>query len=212
MKRFSKMLGILALSLFALVAVSTARSAEVEEGFKPLFDGETLTGWDGNPKFWRVEDGTITGETTKEQPTSRNTFLIWREGKVDDFELRLQYRIRNHNSGVQYRSWEGPGRWVVGGYQADLVVDGPNSPYSGILYEERGRGIFGPARAKGRRRREPQAQGCRFGGRPQEIGLRDSQRRVERLRDPRPGKPSDPQDQRPGDERDDRRGQGQVSP
>ena len=142
MHRITQTLGIFALSLLALATGPTTSAAEVEEGFKPLFDGKTLTGWDGDPKFWRVEDGAITGETTKEQPTDHNTFLIWRQGKVDDFELRLQYRIRNHNSGVQYRSWEGPGRWVVGGYQADLVVDSPQSPYSGILYEERGRGIL----------------------------------------------------------------------
>ena len=43
-----------------------------------LFDGKSLDGWDGNPKFWSVEDGAITGQTTKENPTKGNTFLIWR--------------------------------------------------------------------------------------------------------------------------------------
>ena len=122
-----------------------------EDGFQPIFNGKNLDGWDGDPKFWRVEDGAITGQTTEQCPTKANTFIVWKDGKVADFELRFEYRLRNHNSGVQYRSWRGakpgdekakPNDWIVGGYQADMVVDTPKSPYSGILYEERGRGIL----------------------------------------------------------------------
>lgn len=103
-----------------------------------LFNGSDLTGWDGNPKFWSVRDGAITGETTPDNPTKENTFLIWRQGEVGDFELRLQYRIKGGNSGIQYRSKD-LGNWVSGGYQADIEA-GTN--YTGILYEERGRGIL----------------------------------------------------------------------
>ncbi len=116
-----------------------------EQGFKPIFDGRTLHGWDGDPKFWRVEDGAITGQTTAANPAKNNTFLIWRGGRPADFELKLEFRMPNPgfaNSGVQYRSREEPqkaGRWVVGGYQADM--DGQNQ-YTGILYDERGRGIL----------------------------------------------------------------------
>ena len=119
--------------------------AAADEGFKPIFDGKTLQGWDGDPKLWRVEDGAITGQTTAENPTKNNTFLIWRGGKPADFELKLEFRMPNAgfaNSGVQYRSREEPekvGKWVVGGYQADM--DGENQ-YTGILYDERGRGIL----------------------------------------------------------------------
>ncbi len=126
----------------AVVLPSCVLSASAEEnGFKPIFDGKTLDGWDGNPKLWRVEDGAITGET-KEPMAGPNTFIIWRGGEVGDFELRFEYKIRNHNSGVQYRSWEEPenwGKWVVGGYQGDIVAEGP---YNGILYGERYRGIL----------------------------------------------------------------------
>jgi hypothetical protein len=107
-------------------------------GFRSLFDGKSLDGWDGNPKFWRVEDGAITGQTTPDNPTAGNTFLIWRKGKVDNFELRLRFRIVGGNSGIQYRSKEFD-NWVIGGYQGDF--DATNR-YSGILYEERGRGIL----------------------------------------------------------------------
>jgi hypothetical protein len=109
-----------------------------ENGFVPIFDGVSLTGWEGKPEFWRVEEGAIVGETTAENPTKGNTFLIWRQGLLDDFELVLSYRLTGGNSGIQYRSRD-LGDFVVGGYQADFE-SGPT--YSGILYEERGRGIL----------------------------------------------------------------------
>lgn len=113
-------------------------AADAHGEFRPIFDGKSLDGWDGNPKFWSVEDGAITGRTTAENPTQGNTFLIWRQGNLDDFELRLKYRIVNGNSGIQYRSKD-LGGWVVGGYQADFEA---GTTYSGILYEEKGRGIL----------------------------------------------------------------------
>ncbi|MFO0912151.1 MAG: PVC-type heme-binding CxxCH protein [Pirellulales bacterium] len=111
---------------------------EAPAGFTSIFNGKDLKGWDGNPKFWRVEEGTITGQTTAENPTNGNTFLIWRDGEVADFEFRCQFKIIGGNSGVQYRSKESD-KWVIGGYQAD--IDAGNT-YTGILYEERGRGIL----------------------------------------------------------------------
>src|SRR3569623_2147737 len=125
--------------LFAL-AINAPRlhSADTDEDLKLIFNCKDLTGWDGNPKFWCVQDGVITGQTTKENPTDHNTFLIWRAGKVDDFELHAKIRLVGGNSGIQYRSKEFPD-WVIGGYQADFDAD---NTYSGILYEERGRGIL----------------------------------------------------------------------
>ena len=105
-----------------------------------LFNGKDLTGWNGNPAFWSVKDGAITGYTTKENPTKGNTFLIYTNGNVDDFELRLSYKIVGGNSGIQYRSKVTDSKnFVVGGYQGDFEA---GKTYSGILYEERGRGIL----------------------------------------------------------------------
>ena len=112
-----------------------ARSAE---GAKAIFNGKDLAGWDGDPQFWSVQDGAITGATTKEVPAKGNTFIIWRGGTLKDFELRAMFRMENHNSGIQYRSKD-RGKWVVHGYQADM--DGGNA-YTGGLYEEGGRGIL----------------------------------------------------------------------
>ena len=115
-----------------------------EKGFKSIFNGKDLSGWDGDPRLWSVKEGAITGETTAENPAKGNTFLIW-TGTVSDFELRCSFKLVPGdakgfaNSGIQYRSKIlDPANWVVGGYQADM--DGGNN-YTGICYEERGRGI-----------------------------------------------------------------------
>jgi len=133
------------LSLVAACAVGqTMLTFAAEEGFKSIFNGNDLTGWDGRPQHWSVEDGAITGRTTKERPAQGNNFLIWTNGTVSDFELRLSYKIVPNNtngfanSGIQYRSKDF-GNFVVGGYQADLEA---GQTYSGILYEERMDGIL----------------------------------------------------------------------
>ncbi|MCI0535207.1 MAG: SMP-30/gluconolactonase/LRE family protein, partial [Verrucomicrobiales bacterium] len=92
-------------------------SPDNEAGFTTIFNGADLTGWDGDTRFWSVRDRAITGRTTETDRPTSNTFLIWRGGTVDDFELRLSYRIVNGNSGIQYRSKD-RGHWVVSGYQA----------------------------------------------------------------------------------------------
>ena len=68
----------------AVLGLSLASRADDEKGFKSLFNGRDLAGWDGNPKFWSVKDGAITGQTTADNPTPGNTFLIWRDGTLDD--------------------------------------------------------------------------------------------------------------------------------
>lgn len=114
---------------------------------KPLFNGKNLTGWKGQPEFWSVKDGAITGHTTSDVAVKENTFLIW-DGQVGDFSLHFKYKIVDANgkaegfgnSGVQYRGKVvKPGYSVVAGYQADFET---GKTYSGILYEEKGRGIL----------------------------------------------------------------------
>jgi hypothetical protein len=129
----------------ALVALVSFQTAFADEG-KALFNGKDLTGWKGLD-FWSAKDGCIVGQTTAEHPTKGNTFLVW-DGEVADFELTFKYKIVDKdgagkgfgNSGVQYRSKVvNPEGFVVSGYQADFEV---GTTYSGILYEEKGRGIL----------------------------------------------------------------------
>lgn len=122
-----------------LLAAATLHAEE-----KKLFNGKDLTGWEGNSKLWSVQDGAITGKTgdSGETKIDHNTFLVWKAGKVSDFELTFKYRIEKGNSGVQYRSkLLEPGKFgpIVAGYQADFEA---GKTYSGILYEERERGIL----------------------------------------------------------------------
>jgi Domain of Unknown Function (DUF1080) len=120
----------------SLIAVIPAAAKEAKE----LFNGKDLSGWDGDPQVWSVENGAIVGRTKDDKQLTDNTFLIWKVGKVGDFRLTLQYRIDGGNSGVQYRSKViDPAKWVVGGYQADIDS---GTTYSGILYDEKGRGIL----------------------------------------------------------------------
>ena len=139
-------LKLLFLGAALMLPASLAFCADSEAGFKPMFNGTDLSGWEGKTNLWSVKDGSITGQTTKENPTKGNTFLVWKGGNVDDFELRLQFKIQADNdsgfgnSGIQYRSkLVDPKEYVVGGYQADFEY---GTTYSGILYEERMRGIL----------------------------------------------------------------------
>jgi hypothetical protein len=119
-------------------------------GFEPIFDGATLKGWDGDPLFWRVENGAIVGESTPEKVVRQNTFLIWRGGEPRNFELKVQFRINSTNSGIQIRSSQLAAgtqvgdtkiesKWVMKGYQADIDF---GNVYTGQIYEERGRGFL----------------------------------------------------------------------
>ena len=117
--------------------------SEDEPGFQTIFDGKTLNGWEGNPAYWRVEDGTLVGEITPATVVKSNTFIIWRGGRPRDFELKLDYRITvSGNSGINYRSAVVPdavtpgNKFAMRGYQFDL--DGQKR-YPGNNYEEKGR-------------------------------------------------------------------------
>ncbi len=139
-------LAVLVIALISLFPASRAdhHGPKLEPGFRSLFNGKDLTGWRGNPDLWSVQDGAITGQTgeTPKNKLTHNTFLVYTGGSVDDFELRLKYRIVDGNSGIQYRSkilGEGDFGPIVGGYQADFEA---GTKYSGILYEEKGRAIL----------------------------------------------------------------------
>jgi len=115
----------------------------VGEEFKPLFNGVDLTGWEGDPKLWTVQDGVIVGTCEGPDALMHNSFLIWRGGTVKDFELKAVIRVEgDNNSGIQYRSRElsEVGPWVITGYQCDIH---PAIEHAGMTYEEKGRGIFG---------------------------------------------------------------------
>ena len=124
-----------------LAAFAFPLASFAQDGFKPLFNGKDLTGWDGNPELWSVEDGCITGKTAGPETLTYNQFLIWRGGVVRNFELHAKVKQAGNNTGIQYRSKElaEVGKWSVGGYQCDIH---PAPANNAMVYEERGRGIL----------------------------------------------------------------------
>jgi len=129
---------ILAVTVLIFAACCAARAAdEAEKGFVSMFNGKDLSGWEGKPGGWSVEDGAITGQSTEEKPCVKHHYLMWRGGKPGDFELRLSYRIVGGNSGVQIRSREVP-EWDTSGYQADLEA---GTQWTGCLFEHTRGGI-----------------------------------------------------------------------
>lgn len=136
MKKQSRFVrGFLGAALVLMALAAPAVAAEAPEGFVPLFNGKDLTGWSGDPTLWRVEGGVIVGSTDNTR-IEHNTFLST-EKEYSDFILRAKVKLRNHNSGIQFRS-EQMDDYVVAGYQADIA----EKTYFGMLYEERKRGFM----------------------------------------------------------------------
>ena len=109
--------------------------------FETIFDGRTLNGWLGQDmSFWSVEEGAITGTISSEHSPKLNQYLVWQGGLLDDFELKLNFRLRSANSpsvngGFQFRSRLLP-NGDVAGYQVD---NNYGQPWKARLYDEFGR-------------------------------------------------------------------------
>lgn len=119
----------LALLLAALVCWPLPARTEQQDGYRSLFNGKDLTGWDGDTALWKVADDCIVGDSPG---IKHNQFLCTKE-EFGDFELKLEFRMKGGvgNSGVQFRTKKIPNSTEVSGYQADLG-DG----YWGCLYDE----------------------------------------------------------------------------
>ena len=103
-----------------------------------LFDGQTLSGWSGDPRFWSVEEGAIVGRSTEATPCNETTWLVYTAAPLEHFELTLEVQLTNGNSGVQVRS-KHLGNWQVHGPQADHDDTGA---WTGGIYEQGGRGVL----------------------------------------------------------------------
>lgn len=113
----------------ASAAVAARAAYAAEEGFTSLFNGKDLTGWEGDPFLWKVEEGMLIGRSPG---IAYNDFLTSTK-EYGDFVLRFQIHLLDNvgNSGVQIRSQRAPGSMEMIGYQADV---GPT--WWGSLYDE----------------------------------------------------------------------------
>lgn len=136
-----RILNAVALGLAFLVH-ACALGEQREEPARPmrLFDGASLSGWTGDPRFWRVEDGAIVGESTAANPCERTSYLLWSGGEIADFDLSAEFRIFGGNSGIHYRSREA-GDGGIAGPQADLAF-GPDPNATGCIYEVSARALL----------------------------------------------------------------------
>jgi type 1 glutamine amidotransferase len=104
-------------------------------GFVSLFNGQDLSGWGDDPRIWSVQEGAITGQTTESTRVTENTFLIWKD-ELEDFELRLRFKLEGGNSGVYFRARKRGGssqdREALTGMQADFSADGR---WTGVIME-----------------------------------------------------------------------------
>jgi hypothetical protein len=117
-----------------LLLVALAPAALAADGAKAvrLFDGKTFHGWEGNQKWWRIEDGAFVGGNLKEN-IPNNEFLCT-ERRYTNFVLRLRFKLvggEKANAGVQIRTERIPDHHEVIGYQADI-----GQHYWGALYDE----------------------------------------------------------------------------
>ncbi|MBN2506588.1 MAG: DUF1080 domain-containing protein [Verrucomicrobia bacterium] len=118
---------------FRRQAAKLAGTLPAQHAPRPLFDGRSLAGWEGNTNVWRVRDGAIVGGSLEGNP--RNEFLATLRSYTN-FVLRLEYKLVGTggfvNGGVQFHSvrvQQPPNE--MRGYQADI-----GAGYSGSLYDE----------------------------------------------------------------------------
>lgn len=109
---------LLAVAAAAAGAHNVLAPDERRQGVELLFNGRDLDGWEGDPALWSVEDGKIVGSTDG-APLASNSFLIFGK-EYADFEIEFEVKLRNGNSGVQFRSERLPDG-AVRGYQADIA-------------------------------------------------------------------------------------------
>lgn len=108
-----------------------------EDGWKSLFDGKSLDGWEqkNGTATYRVEDGTILGKTNEGSP---NSFLCSKE-EFGDFELEFEVKCdKELNSGVQIRSQTvgGTNDGRVNGPQVEIEASDNPAPEAGYIYGE----------------------------------------------------------------------------
>lgn len=145
-KNLYNLSSIVFIPLLTCILTGAAATADCQEpsvgsNAMSLFDGQSLTGWEGDERYWRVEQGAIVGEIPKGESLNKNTWLVWKGGELSDFDLRLQCKLTGlpaANSGIQFRC-QVDSVDHVSGYQADFDM---GATWLGRIYDEHGRALL----------------------------------------------------------------------
>lgn len=148
-----------------LCCATISGNLRADEKGVSLFNGKDLTGWEGAPGWWKVEDGALTAQSTAEKPCTACNYLVWKGGQPGDFELTCEFKLSaSANSGVQIRSETRP-NFDTYGYQADMAGDG--SLVGFVYHHKRGlvaeRGQHVNITAEGRREVQPLGDAAELG-------------------------------------------------
>ena len=107
----------------AFIAAGSSNAEDAPERLA-LFNGKDLTGWEGVPGWWIVEDGALTSQSTPDKPCKKANYLVWTGGQPSDFQLDAEFKLSGQgNSGIHIRSERRPD-FDMFGYQADMTGDG----------------------------------------------------------------------------------------
>lgn len=117
--------------LFAIMLVATMLTVQAEKPIR-IFDGKTFKGWEGNMKYFRIEQGAVVAGNLKTK-IPNNEFLCTKK-TYKNFILKLDVKLvggPKANAGIQIRTKRIPNHHEVIGYQADM-----GQGWWGCLYDE----------------------------------------------------------------------------
>ena len=128
---------LMASATYAQTVKSRTDADPAEPEFEQLFNGKDLAGWDGDPAFWSVKDGTIVAKVQEGLDVKNHSYLIWQGGRLKDFQLSLLVRSTQGNSGIDYRAMPVTSdkdvlelKWTIKGYQCDIAQGWMGSLYN----------------------------------------------------------------------------------
>ncbi|MCA2968836.1 MAG: DUF1080 domain-containing protein [Acidobacteriaceae bacterium] len=105
------------LFLFILnLPAQVLQMGEASQGFVPLFNGRDFGRWEGDEQIWQIERDRMWASTDKMTGRKRSLALVHRGERYQDFELRMEVRLRNGRLKL----------WVQSEERTEGVMEGPS--------------------------------------------------------------------------------------
>jgi len=132
---FCSMLFALTISMFGMADTLHAGDSDAakDDGFVPLFDGETMDGWkvtEENPESWSVKDGALVCDGPR-----AHLFYVGDLAPFDDFHFKADVKTTpGSNSGIYFHTRYQESGWPKFGYECQVNVSGSDPKKSSSLY------------------------------------------------------------------------------